>query len=61
MTEISPKPAERSPYPAIFLGILAFLALWILSGVVFGPAGVVLPALALVPAVFAFIILISLG
>ena len=45
----------------ILLGVLAFIAAWGASAVIWGVPGLYLPALALVPVVWVVLILISRG
>ena len=45
----------------LFIGTGIFAAGWVASGFLFGVVGIAMPALALVPVAFSFIILLTKG
>ena len=50
-----------SPDVKMFLAIAAFLALWALSVVTWGVPGLYIPAVAMVPVIFALLMLVTRG
>lgn len=62
MTDLTKRaPAKPESSLRLVLGVLGFLTLWVLSGLLFGYPGVLIPALALVPVMFTFFFFISRG
>ena len=51
----------RSPESIAFAGVFAFIALWALSVITFGMPGLYIPALAMVPVIWAVLITITIG
>lgn len=59
-THATEKPA-RSPEKTAFAGVFIFLALWALSTFTFGLPGFYIPAVAMVPIIWAVLITITMG